>query len=155
MHSSPTTETSTTAALSERLAEIKRIDDELDSLKKQTTDLEKKRNYLERICVEDMTVGKLDGVRAAGRSWRIEWTHSLSATAAGKQDIIKAMKKMGLDKETLDSLTTINTARLKAILKEEAERRGIDIRQPWSAGTPLEGKAGEYVAPRLRFTTSG
>ena len=71
------------------------------------------------------------------------------------RDIIKAMKKMGLDKETLDSLTTINTARLKAILKEEAERRGIDIRQPWSAGTPLEGKAGEYVAPRLRFTTSG
>lgn len=99
-----------------------------------------------------MTTGRLDGVRAHGKSWRIEWTHSMSATEATKQGIMDALNAAGVDPE---SVIQINTARLKAIAKELAEARGVDPRQPWTAGTPLEGLAGEYVAPRLRFTTTG
>lgn len=152
MNSSPFTETSTPADLSSRLAEIKAIDEQIKALEEQSKTLAKKRDCLEKLCVEDMTLGQIDGMKVAGRSWRIEWTHSMSATEASKDGVIEALTAMGVDPDTV---TQINTARLKAILKEDAERRGIDIRQSWTAGTPLEGKAGEYVAPRLRFTTAG
>lgn len=152
MNSSPFTETSTPADLSARLAEIKDLDEQIKSLDEQKKTLERKRDYLEKLVVEDMTTGQIDGMKVAGRSWRIEWTHSMSAAEGVKNDVIEALAKMGIDTSTV---TQINTARLKAILKEDAERRGIDIRQSWIAGTPLEGKAGEFVAPRLRFTTAG
>lgn len=152
MNSSPFTETSTPADLSARLAEIKELDEQIKALEEQKKTLDRKRDYLEKLVVEDMTTGQIDGMKVAGRSWRIEWTHSMSAAEGVKNDVIEALKAMGVD---TSAVTQINTQRLKAILKEDAERRGIDIRQSWIAGTPLEGKAGEFVAPRLRFTTAG
>lgn len=155
MSLSPFTETSTTSELSERLAEIRKIDEEITAAQATVKELERRRDCLERLCVEDMTLGKIDGLKVAGRSWRIEWTHSMSVSADSKPAVIEALQAMGFDDKAIEGLQTINTARLKAILKESAESRGIDVRQPWAVGTPLEGKAGEYVAPRLRFTTTG
>lgn len=138
--------------MSSRLKEVVEIDARLRQIEDEGKELRKRRDYIERLVVEDMTTGRLDGVRAHGKSWRIEWTHSMSATEATKQAIVDALRDAGIDPDTV---TQINTARLKAISKELAEQRGADPRQPWTAGTPLEGLAGEYVAPRLRFTTTG
>ena len=134
------------------LSEIREIDAKIAEKSAEVDALKERREHLERLAVEEMTAQRLDGVKVAGRSWRIEWTHSMSAAEGVKNDVIEALNEMGIDTSTV---TQINTARLKAILKEDAERRGIDIRQSWIAGTPLEGKAGEFVAPRLRFTTAG
>lgn len=150
MPSSLTTEE--TSDISSRLKEIVDLDARLRAIEDEAKELRKRRDYVERLVVEDMTTGRLDGVRAHGKSWRIEWTHSMSATEATKQGIMDALRAAGVDPE---SVIQINTARLKAIAKELAEARGVDSRQPWTAGTPLEGLAGEYVAPRLRFTTTG
>lgn len=152
MNLSPFTEPASSADLADRLREIVEIDEKVSSLEDEVKALRKRREYVEKLVVEDMASGKLDGVRAHGKSWRIEWTHSMSATEATKQPIIDALRECGVDP---DSVIQINTARLKAISKELAEQRGADPRQPWTAGTPLEGIASEYVAPRLRFQTTG
>lgn len=149
MNSSPFTESTD---LSDRLREVVSIDARLREIEDEQKQLKKRRDYIERLVVEDMTSGKLDGVRAHGKSWRIEWTHSMSATEGKKQAIADALTDAGIDPDTV---MQINTARLKAICKELAESRGVDPSQPWTVGTPLEGLAGEYVAPRLRFTTTG
>lgn len=152
MNSSPSIETSTPADMAERLREITAIDQRLKEIKDEEKSLNKKRDYIEKLVVEDMTTGGLDGVKVAGKSWRIEWTHSMSTTEATKQSILDALLDLGVEPQ---SVIQINAARLKAICKELADARGADPRQPWTAGTPLDGVAGEYVAPRLRFTTTG
>lgn len=152
MNSSPFTDPSTPADLVQRLTEIAALDAEIKAAEDKAKELKKRRDSIEKLAVEDITTSGIDGLKVCGRSWRIEWTHSMSATEASKEQILAAMKAMGIDTTTV---TQINTARLKALLKEAAEERGIDIRQSWIAGTPLEGVAGEYVAPRLRFTTTG
>jgi hypothetical protein len=64
---------------------------------------------------------------------------------------MEAAKKAGC----LAQLTSVNTARLKAVLKEQAKEAGRDASQPWSAGTPFEGLVGEFVQPKLRHVTVG
>ena len=152
MNSSPFTETSTPADLSARLTEVTTLDAEIKALEDQVAKLKKKREHLERLCVEDLTISGIDGIKVAGRTWRVSWEHSLSATAANRDQLIAAAQEFGIDPE---SITQINTARLKAIIKEIAESQGKDVREKWTTGTALEGLAGEYVAPRLRFVTTG
>ena len=152
MNSSPSTEASTLADLSARLTEVESIDTQVRDLEERIKTLKKRRDYLEKLCVEDMTTSGADGLRVAGRTWRVSWEHSVSATAATRDDLLEAAEAFGISR---DDITTVNTARLKALIKELAEAQGKDIRQPWTAGTPLEGIAGEYVAPRLRFATTG
>lgn len=152
MNSFPSTETSTLAELQERIQEIVALDEKIASLEEETKSLKKRRDSVERLVVEDMATANVKNLGVAGRSWRIEWTHSMSTTEATKQSVMDALRDCGVDP---DSVIQINAARLKAIAKELAEARGADPRQPWTAGTPLEGIAGEYVAPRLRSTKTG
>ena len=152
MNSSPSTETSIPVDMAARLRVITDLDAEIKDAEDRVKDLKKRRDTIEKLAIEDIVTSGFDGVKFAGRSWRIEWTHSMSATEATKEQIVAAMEAMGIDPA---GLTQINTAKLKATCKELAEARGIDSRQSWTEGTPLEGIAGEYIAPRLRFTTTG
>lgn len=152
MNSSPSTGTSTLGELSDRLTEIQTIDDTIDGLEEQIKALKKRRDHLEGLCVEDLLTSRTDRYGAAGRLWRVEWTHSLSATAANKNELLSAAKALGID---ADSITQINTAKLKEIVRQLAEDQGKDVREKWIAGTALEGLAGEYVAPRLRSVKAG
>jgi predicted AAA+ superfamily ATPase len=124
-------------------ARVKELGDEIDKLKER-------RAHYEGIAIEEMTNGRLDGVKAAGRSWRIEWSHSFSAPEARKEAVMDAARSAGL----LDAVTQVNTARLKALLTERAKEAGMDPRQPYSAGTEFDGLVGEYVRPVLRHVTS-
>lgn len=131
------------------LAEIGEIDKQLVALNDQIDKIKERRDALEAIAVEELTTQRLDGVKAAGRSWRVEWTHSFSAPEARKEAVMEAARKAGL----LDAVTTVNTARLKTLLTEKAKEAGTDPRQPYSAGTEFEGVVGEYVRPVLRHRT--
>jgi len=133
------------------LAEIAELDRQIKELDGQVDALKKRRTHLEKIAIEEMQGQRLDGVRVAGRSWRVEWDHSCSVTEGTKEAVMEAARKAGC----LDQLTSVNTARLKAVLKEQAKEAGTDASQPWSAGTPFEGLVGEYVQPRLRHVSVG
>jgi hypothetical protein len=135
-----------TGPLHNALAEIGEIDKKMVALNDQLDKLKQRRDSLEEIAVEELTTQRIDGVKTAGRSWRVEWTHAFSAPEARKEAVMEAARKAGL----LDAVTTINTARLKALLTEKAKEAGTDPRQPFSAGTEFEGVVGEYVRPVLR-----
>jgi hypothetical protein len=138
------------APLQQALAEIGEIDAQVKNLNDEIDKLKERRNYLEGIAIEEMTNGRLDGVKAAGRSWRIEWSHSFSAPEARKEQVMEAARSAGL----LDKVTQINTARLKAELTERAKEAGTDPRRPYSEGTEFDGLVGEFVRPVLRHVAS-
>lgn len=131
------------------LAEIADLDKQLVALNDQIDKVKERRDSLESLAVEELLTQRLDGVKVAGRSWRVEWTHSFSAPEARKEAVMEAAKKAGL----LEAVTTVNTARLKTLLTEKAKEAGRDARQPYSAGTEFEGVVGEYVRPVLRHLT--
>jgi hypothetical protein len=137
--------------LSSALENITAIDREIDAAELKVKELKKKRTALEAVAVEEMSAGRLDGVRVAGRSWRIEWEHSCSATADRQDDIIAAAKQIGRG----DELISVSTPRLKSLLKELAKEAGRDPRNAWADGTPFAGLVSEYVRPVLRHVTVG
>jgi len=137
--------------LSTALEQITAIDRVIDAAEMKVKELKKKRTALEAVAVEEMAAGRLDGVRVAGRSWRIEWEHSCSASGDRQDDIIAAAKKMGRG----DELISVSTTRLKSLLKELAKEAGRDPKQPWADGTPFAGLVSEYVRPVLRHLTVG
>lgn len=143
-------ESSTHTGLQQSLAEIADIDGEIKGLQDQIDALKERRDELEQAAIKRITEEGLDGVKVAGRSWRVEWTHSFSAPEATKDVVMRAAAKEGL----LETVTTVNTARLKALLSERAKDSGTDPRALYSDGTAFEGLVGEYVAPRLRFVTA-
>lgn len=134
--------------MSSALEQIAEIDREVDVLELKIKELSKRRAALEEVAVEGMTAGRLDGVRVAGRSWRIEWEHSVSATA-NADEVIAAAKAVGKG----NALLTVNTSRLKSLLKELAKEAGRDARLPWADGTPFAGMVSEFVRPVLRHLT--
>ena len=149
MNSSQATDQDT--ALSALLSEIQQIDKKTVELNDEIDRLKARRQHLESLAVEEMTTQRLDGVRVAGRSWRVEYDHHMSVTDARKDEVIKAAEAAGIWKQ----LQSVNTLRLKTLLKEMAKAAGRDARASFSDGTPFEGLVGEYVAPRLRHTTVG
>ena len=138
------------APLQAALAEISEIDAQVKELNDKIDTLKERRGHLEGLAVEEILTQRLDGVKAAGRSWRIEFAHRFSAPEARKEQVMEAARRAGL----LDAVTQVNTARLKAELTERAKAAGRDARQPYSDGTEFEGLVGEYVQPVLRHVTS-
>jgi hypothetical protein len=145
------THTAADSPLSSSLEQIAEIDRQIGTAELEIKELKKRRDALAEVAVEEMMTGRLDGVRVAGRSWRIEWEHSVSATGEKQDAILAAAREAGLEEQ----LVSVNTARLKALLKEMAKESGRDARQPWADGTPFAGIVSEYVRPVLRHLTTG
>lgn len=145
------THTATDSPLSGSLSQIAEIDQQIGVAELGIKELKKRRDALAEVAVEEMMTGRLDGVRVAGRSWRIEWEHSVSATGEKQDAILAAARDAGLEEQ----LVSVNTARLKALLKEMSKESGRDARQPWADGTPFAGIVSEYVRPVLRHLTTG
>lgn len=139
------------SALSTALEQISQIDREIDVAELTVKELKKRRESLANLAVEEMTAGRLDGVRVAGRSWRVEWDHSVSATAEKQDAILAAAREAGMEAQ----LVGVNTTRLKSLLKEMAKAAGRDAREPWADGTAFAGIVSEYVRPVLRHVTVG
>jgi hypothetical protein len=145
------THTAADSPLSSSLEQITEIDRQIGVAEMEIKELKKRRDALSEVAVEELLAGKLDGVRVAGRSWRIEWEHSVSATGEKQDAILAAARDAGLEEQ----LVSVNTARLKALLKEMSKESGRDARLPWADGTPFAGIVSEYVRPVLRHLTTG
>jgi hypothetical protein len=147
MQSSQATEQDGT--LQSLLAEIADVDKKVNELSVQIDNLKGRRESLERLACEEFAAQRLDGVRVAGRSWRIEHDHHFSVPADRRDAVLAAAAKAGLH----DKLLQVNTQRLKTLLKEQAKEAGRDARGLFSEGTPFAGLVGEYVQPKLRHLT--
>ena len=139
------------STLSTALEKISLLDREIDGAELVVKELKKKRDVLANIAVEEMTAGRLDGVRVAGRSWRVEWDHSVSATADNKDAVLAAARAAGMEAQ----LIGVNTSQLKSVLKEMHKAAGKDAREPWADGTAFAGLVSEFVRPVLRHVTVG
>ena len=149
MQSSQATEAHT--GLSELLEEISSIDKSIGTLSAQLDDLKRRRTQLESLAVEDMTTQRLDGVRVAGRSWRVEESLHLSVPKDRRDAVLEAARAAGIE----DAITTVATTTLKAWLVERAREAGREAGSPFAAGTPFEGLVGEYTEMKLRHVTVG
>jgi len=136
---------STGSALSSALERISEIDARVKELEAGVKDLKAQRAHYEGVAIEAMQEGRLDGVKAAGRSWRVEMEHSISVPSAVKQEVVEAARRAGLD-----DMVTIPTTSLKAYLKERAKDTGASADSPWADGSEFAGLVGEYIRPVLR-----
>lgn len=137
----------TELTLQSALAEIAEIDKRLAKANGEIDELKERRASLEEAAIREMTAQRLDGVKVAGRSWRVEHDHFMSVPEDRKELVMRAAKQAGF----AEAIASVNTARLKSLLKEMAA--GKDARSPYSDGTPFEGLLSEHVAPRLRHVT--
>lgn len=137
----------TEPTLQSALAEIAEIDKKLTRLNGDIDELKERRASLEEAAIREMSEQRLDGVKVAGRSWRVEHDHFMSVPEDRKELVMRAARQAGF----AEAIASVNTARLKSLLKELAA--GRDARSPYSDGTPFEGLLSEHVAPRLRHVT--
>lgn len=139
----------TSSALSSALERITEIDARIKELDASVKELKAQRAHYEGVAIEEMSNGRLDGVKVAGRSWRVETEHSISIPSAVKAEVVEAANRAGLD-----DMLTIPTTSLKAYLRELAKDRGGDPKSPWADGTVFAGLVGEYIRPVLRYASS-
>lgn len=144
MESSPTSDGLVTA-----LERIKAIDEQIAGINNDLKTLKKQRDHLEKVALESLSDSRLAGVKAAGRSWRIEQEHSISLNKDNRQAAIEAAEKLGI----ADDMVTVMTSSLKAWLRDNAADAPKD--RPWAEGTPFDGLVSEYVRPVLRHMTTG
>ena len=137
--------------LAATLEEITDLDKRLDELGVEIKRIKARRSRLEDLAVEEFKATRMEGVRVAGRTWRIETDHHLSVSFDKRDEVLAACQELGLDTNVL---TTVNTAKLKAMLKEAAQEAGKDSSLPFSQGTALEGICGEFTRIRLRHRSS-
>lgn len=149
MQSLQATETHT--GLSGLLEEITGLDRQIGTLSAQLDDLKQRRTSLEAIAVEDMMTQRLDGVRVAGRSWRVEESLHLSVPKDRRDAVLEAARAAGIE----DAITTVATTTLKAWLVERAKETGRDAGSSFADGTPFAGLVGEYTEMKLRHVTVG
>jgi hypothetical protein len=137
--------------LSELLEEIRDVDLKIGELSGRLDDLKAHRASLEKYAVASMESSGLDGVRAAGRSWRVEDSLHLSVPKDRRDAVLEAARAVGIE----DAITTVATTTLKSWLVEKAKEAGREAGQPFTTGTPFAGLVGEFVERKLRHLTVG
>lgn len=138
-------------SLSSVLEQITELDRSIGTLSAQVDDMKRKRANLEAWAVEEMETQRLDGVRVAGRSWRVEESLHLSVPRDRRDAVLEAARAAGIE----DAITTVATTTLKAWLLERAKEAGREAGAPFAAGTPFDGLVGEYSEMKLRHVTVG
>lgn len=137
------------ASLAELLEEIREIDLKIGEISGKLDDLKAHRADLEQYACAAMESSGLNGVRVAGRSWRIEEALRLSVSKAQRDAVLAAARDIGID----DAITTVATATLKSWLIEKAKEAGREPGQSFVNGTPFAGLVGEFVEKKLRHLT--
>ena len=138
------------------LEQIKELDLKIGELSGQVDDLKKNRATLEKWAIAAFQSSGLDGVRAAGRNWRLEESLHLSVSKDRRDAVLDAARAAGIE----DMVTTVATTTLKAWLAlpplvERAKEAGREAGTPFAAGTPFEGIVGEFVEQKLRHVSVG
>lgn len=140
-----------TDQLSDLLTQIKALDDTKAKLESSLAAVKAQRESLESLAVEEMKSLRVDGVRVAGRSWRVEDVLHLSVSKDRRDAVLEAARQAGIE----DAITTVATPTLKAWLVEQAKAAGREAGASFADGTPFAGIVGEYVEQKLRHVAAG
>jgi len=132
-------------SLSATLERVAALYDEKEAAEKVVKDIKKRLEQAESLAVEQLAASGLDGVRVAGKAWYLRDFYSVSIPADRKADAVRIANENGLE-----DYVSVNTASLKAWLKEQHEERGGET---LAAGTPWEGIVSEYHETRLSRQT--
>lgn len=132
------------------LTEVAELDAQKERVNAELKRISARRDRLEQIAVDEMLASGLSGAKVAGRSWRVEHDHHCSVTAENR-DAVLALARMRDGWE--EAITSVNTSRLRALLKSEAESSGKSDRNLYTDGTEFHGLVGEYVQMKLRHRT--
>jgi len=132
-------------SLSETLERVAALYDEKAEAEKFLKGIKQRIEQAESIAVEQLAASGLDGVRAAGKAWYLRDFYSVSIPPDRKADAVRIANENGLE-----DYVSVNTASLKAWLKEQHEERGGET---LAAGTPFEGIVSEYHETRLSRQT--
>jgi len=132
-------------SLSETLERVAALYDEKAEVEKVLKGIKQRIEQAESIAVEQLAASGLDGVRAAGKAWYLRDFYSVSIPADRKADAVRIANENGLE-----DYVAVNTASLKAWLKEQHEERGGET---LAAGTPFDGIVSEYHETRLSRQT--
>jgi len=132
-------------SLSDTLERVAELYDEKAQAEKVLKDIKQRIEQAESIAVEQLAASGLDGVRAAGKAWYLRDFYSVSIPADRKADAVRIANENGLE-----DYVSVNTASLKAWLKEQHEERGGET---LAAGTPFDGIVSEYHETRLSRQT--
>lgn len=132
-------------SLSETLERVAALYDEKEAAEKVVKDIKKRLEQAESLAVEQLAASGLDGVRAAGKSWYLRDFWSVSIPADRKAEAVRIANENGLE-----DYVSVNTASLKAWLKEQHEERGGET---LAADTPFDGIVSEYHETRLSRQT--
>lgn len=138
-------------SLASVLEEIREVDLKIGELSGKLDDLKTHRADLEKWACAAMESSGLDGVRAAGRSWRVEESLHLSVRKDQRDAVLEAARAVGIE----DAIVTVATATLKSWLIERAKTAGREPGRPFTDGTPFAGVVGEFVEKKLRHLTVG
>lgn len=139
------------SGLSALLELVAELDRKIGTLSAQVEELKRQRDQIEALAVHEIKTQRLDGVRVAGRSWRVEETLRLSVSKERRDAVLEAARAVGIE----DAITTVATPTLKAWLVERAKEAGREAGSPFTAGTPFAGIVGEFVETKLRHVTVG
>lgn len=142
----PSLEVGGSGVLVSALEQITLIDKSISDMEQSIKGLRERRESLEKIAIEEMTTERLEGVRAASRSWRVEYSHHMSVPADSRDAVLDAARAEGWESD----VKQVNTLRLKALLAERARDAGTDARSSFVSGTRFDGLVGEFVKPVLR-----
>jgi len=132
-------------SLSETLERVAALYDEKAEAEKVLKGIKQRIEQTESIAVEQLAASGLDGVRAAGKAWYLRDFYSVSIPADRKAAAVRIANENGLE-----DYVSVNTASLKAWLKEQHEERNGET---LAAGTPFDGIVSEYHETRLSRQT--
>jgi hypothetical protein len=140
---------STGSVLSQALERINELSEEIKELEEKSKALRKQRDHFEELAINEMSDSRLDGVKAAGRSWRVESEHSFHIPSDRKSEVVNAARRLGRD-----DIVTVATTSLKAFLRELAREAGKSGDMPWADDTEFAGIVSEYIRPKLRSVSA-
>ena len=132
-------------SLSETLERVAALYDEKAEAEKVLKGIKQRIEQAESLAVEQLAASGLDGVRAAGKAWYLRDVYSVSIPADRKAEAVRIANENGLE-----DYVSVNTASLKAWLKEQHEERGGET---LASGTPWDGIVSEYHETRLSRQT--
>jgi hypothetical protein len=132
------------------LEEIEAIDKEIAVVDETLKEMKRRRAKLEEIALEEMAAARMErGVPAGGRTWRVQWEHSMSVTKEKSKELLEVLRREGV----LDGFLDISTTKVKTWLIEKATLEKKDPKGSYVAGTTVDGLVSDYVRPVLRHVT--
>jgi hypothetical protein len=137
-------------AIESLMSRLNDANDEVDRAEEQAKIARARRDEIERVALEFVTASGKRSLPAAGRSWYVQIEPRVSVRAEARERVLVIADALGIR----DLVETVNTAGLKAWLREQAKENGMkpnaEGRDDIVTGTPFDGLVSCYMEPTLR-----